>query len=86
MSTVNRLSCGASGSTSDSTGDDDTGYDAGEAAQPGFFVLTGSAPAAVRLTDLDWTFVTTGLADAVAAARRHAEAESARAGTDLDVV
>lgn len=66
--------------------DDETGYGAREAARPGFFVLTGSAPAAVRLTDLDWTFVTTGLADAVAAARRHAEAESARAGTDLDVV
>jgi len=34
----------------------------------------------VRLTDLDWTFVTTGIADAVAAARERV------AGDDLDVV
>lgn len=40
----------------------------------------------MRLTGLDWTFVTTGLADAVAAARERAEAASAAAGKDLDVV
>ncbi|MEW1844592.1 dihydrofolate reductase family protein, partial [Nonomuraea angiospora] len=38
------------------------------------------------LTDLDWTFVTTGLPDAVAAARKRAEAASAQRGQDLDVV
>jgi dihydrofolate reductase len=41
--------------------------------------VTSSPPAEVRLTDLDWTFVTTGIVDAVAAARE-------RAPEDRDVV
>jgi dihydrofolate reductase len=40
----------------------------------------------VRLTDLDWTFVTAGMPDAVTAAREHAEAASSDSGKDLDVV
>ncbi|WP_340373927.1 dihydrofolate reductase family protein [Streptomyces sp. SS7] len=66
--------------------DDTTGYGAGEVGRPAFVVVTGSPPESVRLTDLDWTFVTTGLHDALAVAREHAEAASARAGKDLDVV
>ncbi|MFF9815067.1 dihydrofolate reductase family protein [Streptomyces sp. NPDC014006] len=66
--------------------DDTTGYGAGEAAKPAFVVVTSSPPESVRLTDFDWTFVTTGLADAVAAARERAEAASAAGGKDLDVV
>jgi dihydrofolate reductase len=66
--------------------DDETGYGAGEVGRPAFVVLTSSPPESVRLTDLDWTFVTTGLADAVAHARVRAEAESAARGEDLDVV
>lgn len=65
--------------------DDATGYGAGEAARPAFVVVTSAPPASVRLTDLDWTFVTTGLGDAVSAARARAEAASA-AGAELDVV
>ncbi|MFG3160748.1 dihydrofolate reductase family protein [Streptomyces sp. NPDC048232] len=66
--------------------DDTTGYGAGEVGKPAFVVVTGSRPDSVRLTGLDWTFVTTGLADAVATARERAEAASAAAGRDLDVV
>ncbi|WP_258724883.1 dihydrofolate reductase family protein [Cellulomonas sp. NS3] len=66
--------------------DDATGYGAGEAATPAFVVVTSSEPEAVRLADLDWTFVTTGLPDAVRVARERAEAASADRGTDLDVV
>jgi dihydrofolate reductase len=40
----------------------------------------------VRLTDLDWTFVTTGLPDAVTAARERAEAASSDSGKNLDAV
>lgn len=40
----------------------------------------------MRLTGLDWTFVTTGLVDAIAAARERAEAASASRDADLDVV
>lgn len=58
--------------------DDDVGYGAGEVGKPPFVVVTSAPPESVRLTDLDWTFVTTGLSDAVAAARE-------RAG-NLDVV
>ncbi|WP_129841087.1 dihydrofolate reductase family protein [Streptomyces sp. RFCAC02] len=65
---------------------DATGYGAGEVGRPAFIVLTGAPPRAVRLNDLDWTFVTTGLRDAVAIARRRAEAASSDSGTDLDVV
>jgi dihydrofolate reductase len=47
---------------------DEMGYGAAEVGSPPFFVLTHTPPAAVRL-DLDFTFVTTGVADAVAQAR-----------------
>jgi dihydrofolate reductase len=58
---------------------DETGYGAGENGRPAFVVVTSAAPETVRLAELDWTFVTTGLPDAVAAAR-------ARCRDDLDVV
>ena len=66
--------------------DDTTGYGAGEVGKPAFVVVTRSTPRSVRLAGLDWTFVTTGLADAVAAARELAEAASSAGGKDLDVV
>src|SRR5215211_2914378 len=65
---------------------DETGYGAGEVGKPAFVVVTSSPPASVRLTELDWAFVTTGLSDAVSTARERAEAASAERGTDLDVV
>jgi dihydrofolate reductase len=46
---------------------DEMGYGAGHAARPGFFVVTGTRPDAVRL-GLDFTFVTDGPAAAVAQA------------------
>jgi dihydrofolate reductase len=66
--------------------DDTTGYGAGEVGKPAFVVVTSSPPESVRLADLDWTFVTTGLPDAVAAARERAEAASAHSGKVLDVM
>ena len=66
--------------------DDHTGYGAGEVGTPAFVVVTSSPPVSVRLAHLDWTFVTTGLDDAVAAARKRAETASAQRGEDLDVV
>ncbi|MER6559044.1 dihydrofolate reductase family protein [Streptomyces sp. NPDC001027] len=66
--------------------DDTTGYGAGEVGKPAFVVVTSTPPESVRTTDLDWTFVTTGLPDAVDAARRRAEAAAADRGKDLDVV
>ncbi|MFF4554267.1 dihydrofolate reductase family protein [Streptomyces sp. NPDC001422] len=66
--------------------DDATGYGAGEVGKPPFVVVTSSAPDEVRLSDLDWTFVTTGLPDAVGTARERAEAASKEHGRDLDVV
>ena len=66
--------------------DDTTGYGAGEVGKPAFVVVTSSPPESVRLTGLDWTFVTTGLPDAVTAARERAEAASSDSGKDLDVV
>ena len=66
--------------------DDKSGYGAGEVGKPAFVVVTSSPPESVRLTDLDWTFVTTGLPDAVTAARERAEAASSDSGKDLDVV
>ena len=66
--------------------DDEIGYGAGEVGKPPFVVVTGSPPDAVRLADLDWTFVTTGLPDAVGIARERAEAASSARGEDLDVV
>ena len=65
---------------------DELGYGATEVGRPPFFVVTSSTPASVRLTGLDWTFVTTGLADAVEQARSRAEAEAARTGVTKDVV
>jgi dihydrofolate reductase len=65
---------------------DQRGYGAGEVGKPAFVVVTGATPESVRLTDLDWTFVTTGLPDAVTAARERAEAASSDSGMDLDVV
>lgn len=65
---------------------DELGYGAREVGRPPFVVVTGVPPEHVRLTALDWTFVTTGLADAVAVGRQRAEAASAESGRDLDVV
>lgn len=65
---------------------DATGYGAGEVGRPAFVVVTSSPPRSVRLTELEWTFVTTGLPDALAAARERAEAAAARSGEDRDVV
>lgn len=65
---------------------DAVGYGATEVGEPAFVVVTSSVPESVRLTDLDWTFVTTGLVDAVAVARERAETASASSGKDLDVV
>ncbi|MBL0777428.1 dihydrofolate reductase family protein [Streptomyces albidoflavus] len=65
---------------------DEVGYGAGKAGRPAFVVVTSALPASLRLTGLDWTFVTTGLADAVAAARERAEEASERSGTELDTV
>lgn len=59
---------------------DEVGHGAREAAAPAFVVVTGEPPESVRLTGLDWTCVTTGIADAVAAARERAES------VDRDVV
>ncbi|MTE17667.1 dihydrofolate reductase [Streptomyces sp. TRM43335] len=66
--------------------DDRTGYGAGEVGEPAFVVVTSSPPKSVRLTDLDWTFVTSGLPDAVTTARERAEAASRDSGKELDVV
>jgi len=66
--------------------DEEVGYGAGEAGTPAFVVVTSSAPESVRLGDLDWTFVTTGITDAVEAARARTEAASSERGEDLDVV
>jgi dihydrofolate reductase len=66
--------------------DDNVGYGAGEVGKPAFVVVTSSPPEAVRLANLDWTFVTTGLPDAVTAARERAEAASSDSGENLDVV
>lgn len=65
---------------------DELGYGATEVGTPPFVVVTSAAPEHVRLAGLDWTFATTGLADAIAAARRNAEERSAAQGADLDVV
>ena len=66
--------------------DDETGYGAGEVGTPPFVVLTSAPPARVRLTDLDWTFVTSGLEDAVTAAQDLAARESSARAEELDVV
>ncbi|TMR88772.1 dihydrofolate reductase family protein [Nonomuraea basaltis] len=66
--------------------DDNVGYGAGEVGKPAFVVVTNAPPESVRLTGLDWTFITTGLPDAVTAARKRAEAASSDSGKDLDVI
>jgi dihydrofolate reductase len=66
--------------------DDTSGYGAAEVGKPAFVVVTSSPPESVRTTNLDWTFVTTGLPDAVTAARERAEAASSDGGKDLDVI
>ncbi|WP_194408832.1 dihydrofolate reductase family protein [Microbacterium cremeum] len=65
---------------------DEVGYGAREVGKPPFVVVTSARPESVRLSELDWTFVTTGLADAIEVARSRAAAASARRGEDLDVV
>ncbi|MFD7538349.1 dihydrofolate reductase family protein [Streptomyces sp. NPDC059819] len=65
---------------------DNVGYGAREVGKPTFVVVTSEPPKSVRLTGLDWQFITTGLHDAVAAAREGAEAASSDRGQDLDVV
>lgn len=65
---------------------DEVGYGAAEVGKPPFIVVTSSAPRSIRLTGLDWTFVTTGLPDAVAAARARAQTAAESAGRELDVV
>lgn len=63
-----------------------TGYGVGEVGKPASVVVTSSPPGSVRTTSLDWTFVTTGLPDALTAARERAQAASPDSGKDLDVV
>ena len=65
---------------------DEIGYGAAEVGKPSFVVVTSTAPESVRLSELDWTFVTTGLRDAVAVARERAQAASIATGRDLDAV
>ena len=65
--------------------DDTSGYGAGEVGKPAFVVVTSSPLESVRTTNLDRTFVTTGLPDAVTAARERAEAAASDSGKDLDV-
>ncbi|WP_426626208.1 dihydrofolate reductase family protein [Leifsonia sp. McL0607] len=65
---------------------DELGYGATEVGKPPFVVVTSAAPEEVRLTGLDWTFVTTGLSDAIAVAREGAESQSEAKGSALDVV
>lgn len=65
---------------------DEVGYGAGEVGEPPFVVVTSSSPDRVRQTHLDWTFATTGVADAVATARGLADRESAQRQAELDVV
>src|SRR5699024_8816159 len=59
---------------------------AGEVGTPPFVVVTSTPPTTVRLDHLDWAFVATGLADAVAAARTRAQTASADSGEDRDVI
>lgn len=65
---------------------DASGYGAGGEARPAFVVVTSTRPSSVRLSDLDMTFVTTGVAAAVAVARERAVAASSHGDRDLDVV
>ncbi|RYB94014.1 dihydrofolate reductase [Nocardioides oleivorans] len=65
---------------------DEVGYGAGEVGQPPFVVVTSAAPQHVRQTHLDWTFVTTGIEDAVDVAKDLAAREQSRRGSELDAV
>ncbi|WP_348786757.1 dihydrofolate reductase family protein [Leifsonia sp. NPDC080035] len=65
---------------------DELGYGATEVGKPPFFVVTRARPETIRLTGLDWTFVTTGLEDAVSQARERATVEAAGTGVLKDVV
>lgn len=65
---------------------EESGYGAGEVGKFAFVVVTSSPPKSVRLIDLDWTFVATGLPDAVTIACERVEAASSDSGKDLDVV
>lgn len=65
---------------------DELGYGAQEVGRPPFVVVTSSEPESVRLTELDWTFVTTGLPDAIAVARERVDTASAAGGRGRDVV
>jgi dihydrofolate reductase len=65
---------------------DEVGYGAGEVGKPPSIVVRSSRPTSLRLSALDWTFVTSGVADAVAVARERAEARSLSQGEGLDVV
>ncbi len=56
---------------------DDVGYGARETGRPPFFVVTHIAPKSRRLTNLDFTFVTDGIASAIAQARAAAGEKNA---------
>jgi dihydrofolate reductase len=56
---------------------DDVGYGARETGRPPFFVVTHIAPTSWRLTTLDFTFVTDGIASAIEQARAAAGAKNA---------
>ncbi len=56
---------------------DDVGYGAREVGRPPFFVVTHAAPETRRLTELDFTFVTDGIASAIEQARKAAGAKDA---------
>ena len=55
--------------------DDDVGYGAREVGRPPFFVVTHTRPESFRLVELDFTFVTDGIASAVELARAAAGAK-----------
>ncbi|MEV8214426.1 dihydrofolate reductase family protein [Leifsonia sp. NPDC077715] len=65
---------------------DELGYGAHEVGRPPFFAVTSTPPERRRLTNLDFTFVTTGLAYAIEQARAAAQERSAASGRELDVV
>jgi dihydrofolate reductase len=65
---------------------EEVGYGAREVGKPPFVVVTSAPPAHVRLAGLDWTFVTTGIADAIEVARSRATSASKERDEDLDVV
>jgi dihydrofolate reductase len=56
---------------------DDVGYGARETGKPPFFVVTHAAPDSRRLVDLDFTFVTDGIASAIEQAKQAAGAKAA---------